>query len=75
VGQSTLLNTLDGTQMHVNVADRGEEVVPANGARVRAHHFMISGGLNRDVWYDANNRLVRVQFAAKDGSNIVYELH
>jgi hypothetical protein len=74
VAQSTLLNTLDGSQMRVAVEDRGDEVVPANGTRVRARHYAISGGLNRDVWFDATNTLVRVQFAAKDGSNIVYEL-
>ena len=75
VAQSTLLNTLDGSQMRVAVVDKGDEVVAANGTRVRAHHYTISGGLNRDVWFDATNTLVRVQFAAKDGSNIVYELH
>jgi Domain of unknown function (DUF6134) len=74
VHQSTLLNTLDGTQMRVSVQDKGEDIVPAEGTRIRAHHFTISGGLNRDVWFDANNTLVRVQFAAKDGSTIVYQL-
>ncbi len=74
VSQSTLLNTLNGTQMRVAVQDRGEETVPASGRRVAAHHFTISGGLNRDVWFDRNNTLVRVQFAAKDGSTVVYEL-
>jgi hypothetical protein len=74
VAQSTLLNTLDGSQMRVAIEDRGDETVFATGIGVRAHHYTISGALNRDVWFDANNTLVRVQFAAKDGSNIVYEL-
>lgn len=74
VRQSTLLNTLDGTQMRIAVADRGEEMVPASGAKVPAHHYTISGGINRDVWFDRANTLVRVAFAAKDGSSIVYQL-
>jgi len=74
VYQSTLLNTLDGTQMPIAVVDRGEEIVQASGAEVRAHHFTISGGINRDVWFDRANTLVRVAFAAKDGSSIVYQL-
>jgi len=74
VRQSSLLNTLDGTQMRVSVQDKGEDMVRAGGAKVPAHHFTISGGLNRDVWFDRSNTLVRVQFAAKDGSTIVYEL-
>jgi hypothetical protein len=74
VHQSTLLNTLDGMQIRVSVQDKGVDVVPAGSTRVRAHHFTISDGLNRDVWFDRNNRLVRVRFAAKDASTIVYQL-
>jgi hypothetical protein len=74
IHQSTLLNTLDGSQMRVSVQDKGEEVVRAGGTQVAAHHFTISGGLNRDIWFDRSNTLVRVQFAAKDGSTIVYEI-
>jgi Domain of unknown function (DUF6134) len=73
-GKSTLLNTLDGTQMRVSVQDKGEEMVRAGGVRAPAHRFTISGGPNRDVWFNRNNTLVRVQFAAKDGSTIVYKL-
>jgi hypothetical protein len=72
VYQSTLLNTLDGTQMRVSVNDKGEEIVRARRAKVPAHHFTISG--DRDVWFDRGATLVRVQFAGKDGSTIVYDL-
>jgi len=60
--------------MRVSVQDKGVDVVPAGSAGVRAHRFTISGGPNRDVWFDRNNTLVRVRFAAKDGSTIVYQL-
>jgi len=60
--------------MRVPVQDKGVDVVPVGSACARAHHFTTSSGLNRDVWFDRNNRLVRVRFAAKDGSKIVYQL-
>jgi hypothetical protein len=60
--------------MRVAVQDKGEEIVNASGGRVPAHHYKISGGLDREVWFDGSNTLVRMQFAGKDGSNIVYEL-
>lgn len=74
VSQSSILNTLDGREMPISVVDRGEEVVRAANADVAAHHYTISGGLDRDVWFDRTNTLVRVAFAAKDGSHIVYQL-
>lgn len=74
VQQSELLNTLDGKRMHVSVRDLGQETVKASGHRTHAHHFRISGNLDRDVWFGPDNTLVRMQFAAKDGSTIVYEL-
>ena len=74
VHQSVILNTLDGTQMRIAVVDKGEEMVEASGANVPARHFAISGGINRDVWFDRANTLVRVAFAGKDGSSIVYQL-
>jgi hypothetical protein len=74
VYQKTLLNTLDGTQMPIAVIDKGEEAVLASGKQVAAHHYTISGGINREVWFDRSNTLVRVEFAGKDGSDIVYQL-
>ncbi|HMN38780.1 MAG TPA: DUF6134 family protein [Hyphomicrobium sp.] len=74
VAQSSLLNTLDGHQMRVAVSDQGEDTVKVHGARTAAHHYKISGGLARELWFDRTETLVRVAFAADDGSHIVYEL-
>jgi len=72
--QTSLLNTLDGRQMAVSIRDDGMEAVKAHGHRTDAHHYSLTGGLDRELWFDANNTLVRVAFAADDGSHIVYEL-
>ena len=74
VHQSSLLNTLDGTVMRVSVRDEGEDLLNTDGKSFPAHHYKMSGGLQRELWFDKSNTLVRLQFAAKDGSNIVYQL-
>lgn len=70
--QKSILNTLDGTRMNISVADLGNEGVPVQGGMIQARHYAISGDLQRELWYDANNVLVKVRFKAKDGSNIEY---
>lgn len=74
VNQGSILNTLDGREMPISVADRGDETVRTGTGSVTARHYSISGGLDRDVWFDRTGTLVRVAFAAKDGSHIIYQL-
>ncbi|MBL4750849.1 MAG: hypothetical protein JKX71_09770 [Amylibacter sp.] len=72
VRSKKLLNTIDGKIMSVRSADLGFEMVPTKRGKVEAHHYRISGELKRDLWYDANDALVRVSFKADDGSTITY---
>ncbi len=74
VHHRVLLNTLDGREMPVAVSDEGEETIEVNGATVRARHYRLTGGLNRELWYDPQGVLVKVSFAAKDDSRIDYVL-
>ena len=74
VKSSVLLNTLDGREMSVTVDDKGNDDVMVGGTPVKARHFVISGELKREVWYDADRRLVKIRFAGKDGSTITYLL-
>ncbi len=74
VGQSHLLNTLDGRLMSVSIADAGAKQVSVRGRPATARHYVVRGELERDLWYDANGTLVRVRFNGRDGSDIVYEL-
>lgn len=68
------LNTIDGTMMAITVAEAGEENVPAPGGPIRARHYRITGALERELWFDADNRLVKVRFKAQDKSDIQYVL-
>lgn len=74
VRSARILNTLDGRVMEVAVADMGADTVEAAGRSVPAHHYAMTGGLQRELWYDATGVLVKVRFQAKDGSSVEYRL-
>ncbi len=74
VEQDELLNTINGSTVAIQVDMIGAETVDARGGEVAATHYRVSGGLQRDLWYDADGVLVRVSFTAKDGSNVAYVL-
>lgn len=75
VKQGELLNTLDGQMMQVRIEDKGAATVEAGGKSVDAHHYAISGELTRELWFDAQGRLVRMRFPDKTNSEIVYALN
>jgi hypothetical protein len=70
--QRSILNTLDGSRMAIAVSDLGPETVMVQGRAVPARHYAVTGDLQRELWYDAANVLVKVRFKAKDGSDIEY---
>ena len=41
---------------------------------ISARRYAIRGEINRDVWYDADCRLVRIGASARDGSPLIFEL-
>src|SRR3546814_12899986 len=59
-------------RMAIQVADLGPDTVFVKGSKEAAHHYAITGDLQRELWYDSNHVLVRVRFKAKDGSTIEY---
>ena len=74
ITRHVLLNTLDGSEMAVSVSEQANETLQVQGRAVQTRHFVVSGGLNRELWYDAKGVLVKVAFAAKDDSRIEYVL-
>jgi len=74
VARGTLLNTLDGHAMTVQVADQGDDQVAVHGRTVVARHYAMTGDLSRELWYDADGTLVQVRFKARDDSDIRYVL-
>ncbi|MDP7099323.1 MAG: DUF6134 family protein [Rhodospirillales bacterium] len=72
--EDVVLNTLDGTKMAIKVDYMGEERVKGLDGPVLAKHFVITGELERELWYDKNQVLVKVRFKGSDGSDIQYVL-
>lgn len=72
--QATLMNTLDGHAMTVDVADRGEDTITVHGQSRKARHYSMAGDLARELWYDGTGTLVQVRFKGKDESDIRYVL-
>jgi hypothetical protein len=68
--QPALIDTTDGSTLPITVSDRGPDTIIVDGRRVRAHHYRLTGGLDRDLWYDSRGRLLQVRFTASDGSEI-----
>jgi hypothetical protein len=68
----TLINTVSGVADHVSVTEAGLEDVPFGDGTTPARHFIYSGDLEMEAWYDDEGRWVGLRFAAEDGSTIEY---
>ena len=69
-----MLNTQTGELMDVNIAGPEPVRIEARGETIDARHYVISGDLELELWYDADDILVGLQFEASDGSVIRYSL-
>ena len=67
-----LLNGMTGEVDDVLVFDQGLDTVSTRNGSLRARHYLYSGDLNGEIWYDEDGRWVKLRFRAKDGSMIDY---
>jgi hypothetical protein len=69
------INVQDGRLLHPVVRRVGPEPVTlADGRTEPAIEYALSGDARLDIWYDASRRWSGLRFAAKDGSEVRYEL-
>lgn len=73
VNRTDMLDSETGRQLSIKVTDLGDEPLLQNGATIQAHHYKVSGDLNRDLWFDGDN-LVRIKLFGTDHSTIVSDL-
>ena len=64
---SMLMDTKSGELLEVNVAEAGEETIDAGGKVVQARKFIISGDLERELWYGPDDTWLKMRFE-KDGA-------
>jgi hypothetical protein len=74
VSQSSLLNTQNGKQAHVQITPLGREQVKTATGWINASHYRYSGDVTTDQWFDDRGRWVKTTFKASDGSTIEYIL-
>jgi hypothetical protein len=67
-----LLNTVTGELDQVQIFDQGFDTVATRNGALRARHYLYSGDLNGEIWFDEEGRWVKLRFRAKDGSIIDY---
>ena len=70
VHQHQLLDPIKGRLRKVTVTDGGTEQLEIEGRTVEAKHYRVRGDLRRDVWYDADGTVVKVEFPISDGSEV-----
>ena len=71
---SLLLGVEQGEAIAVSIVEAGRETVTARGAEVSATKLVVSGELERELWYDDDGILVHMRLIGRDGSTITYEL-
>ncbi|MEQ9638809.1 MAG: DUF6134 family protein [Alphaproteobacteria bacterium] len=74
VNARQMLNTQTGELMNVTITPGSETRIKARGQEIEARHYVISGDLDLEIWYDADDVLVGLRFAGSDGSVIEYSL-
>lgn len=71
-----VVSTLRGSVKPLEVEFIGEETVEVRGKPRAAKRYKLTGGVNRELWFDPadNMALVYLRFEAKDGSTVEYVL-
>ncbi len=70
VAQRQVLDPIKGRSRDVSIVDRGLEQVEVEGRTVAAHHYSMRGELEREVWYDKDGTVVKVELPITNGSEV-----
>ena len=73
VSASQILSTEDGELLDVSSELIGQETIKAAGRDIQADRYLLKSDIDLDLWYDTENRLVKLAFEAR-GQNIEYVL-
>jgi Domain of unknown function (DUF6134) len=67
-----VLNTLDGKLDHIALVPQGEETVTTGNGKRKAMHYLWTGDIKAESWYDAAGHWLKLRFPGKDGTPIEY---
>lgn len=71
VNARQLMETRTGELLRVSVAPAGEEEVAVAGKAVKARKYLISGDMDRELWFDGNGNLLQFRFV-RDGATLTF---
>lgn len=69
-----LFDTSTGELLTIKVTPMGKVQTILGDTRVDTNHFVISGALVREVWFDKNGKLLKMQFPDKLNVLVTYTL-
>jgi hypothetical protein len=72
IDATRIINTLDGKIDSVKLVPSGQESVPAGSVPRQATHYVYSGDLKAESWYDSEGHWVKLRFPGTDGTPIEY---
>ncbi len=73
VKQSLLMDTKTGELLKVGIAGAGENTLEIRGKPVKAEKYVISGELERELWYGEDGTWLQMRFDS-DGSAVTFTL-
>ena len=72
IAADRLLNTLSGKVDQVKLVPEGVETVPTGAGPRPATHYLYTGEIHAESWYDADGHWLKLRFPGKDGTPIDY---
>jgi hypothetical protein len=67
-----VVNTLSGKVDQIKLVPQGTETVPTNAGPRQATHYLWTGDIKAESWYDADGHWLKLRFPGKDGTLIDY---
>ena len=73
LNRTAFFHTETGLLLKIAIADLGNELIATRMGPKLARHFKLTGGLERDLWFDQNGTPLRYQLKGSDNSLITSE--
>jgi hypothetical protein len=74
MGVTRVIDSVNGKARDVTVREVGTEALALPIGKVIAHHYLVTGEMERELWYDEKGTLVAGQRKGPDGSIVRLEL-
>lgn len=69
-----MIDPANGEVMSVKVSAAKWVQMTVRGVTIRAQKFVMTGDLERELWYDSTGMLVKVRFSGEDGSELQFRM-